>query len=230
MAGLLLAFVVFALFQKGLNMTDFIKNQLLISSDKSMIIQHILFQGIVQLVFIILFILLLTKWKHKKYAFTAIMMIFALDVIVATRLNGPYTVYYDQLRTREIHEYARQFPEGFPIPGTGPVLDNRDSGKLIYQALWRNLNIFHKQISYEGYNPVHLKGFEEMADNHPRLFETILQNTLVYLTDKVSPLDSLPLHEKDSNYLKNRVYLPMSIIDCIFVAPSAHLAFIASIN
>ena len=94
-AGLLLVFVVSALFQKDLNITDFIKNQLLISSDKSSIIQHIFFQGIVQLIFIILFILLLTKWKFKKYAFTAIMLIFALDVIVATRLNGPYTVYYD---------------------------------------------------------------------------------------------------------------------------------------
>ena len=103
-------------------------------------------------------------------------------------------------------EYARQFPEGFPVPGTGPVIDNKDSGKLIYQALWRNLNIFHKQVSYEGYNPLHLKGFEEMTDNHLKLFETILQNPLVYLTDRVSPLDSLPFHEKDSNYLKGRVY------------------------
>ncbi len=70
-------------------------------------------------------------------------------------------------------------------------------GSWSYQALWRNLNIFHKQVSYEGYNPLHLKGFEEMADNHPKLFETILQNPLVYLADRVSPLDSLPFHEQD---------------------------------
>jgi hypothetical protein len=136
------------------------------------------------------------------------MLIFAIDVIVATRLNGPYTVYYDQFGTRKMHEYSRQFPKGFPIPGTGPVIDNKESGKLIYQALWRNLNIFYKQVSYEGYNPVHLKGFEEMTDHHQKLFGTILQNPLVYLTDKaVNSLDSLRFHEKDSNYLKSMTIL-----------------------
>jgi len=82
------------------------------------------------------------------------------------------------------------------------------------------MNIFHKQVSWEGYNPLHLKGFEKMADKHPKLFETILQNPLVYLADRVSPLDSLPVHEVDSSFSKGRVYLDgidygrLSIVDC----------------
>lgn len=206
MTGLLLGLVVFALMHKGLNMMDFIKNQLFVSSDKSLILQHILFQATIQLIFLILFFLFLSWRKNKIYAIAAILMITGLDMIIATQLNGPYTIYYAQLKSRENYKYARQFPEGFPIPGSGPLIDNKDSGKLIYQALWRNMNIFHKEVSYEGYNPVHLKGFEEMSDNHPKLFETILQNPLVYLADNVCPLDSLAIHEKDSNYLKGRVY------------------------
>lgn len=206
MAGLLLVFFISAFSRTALNMMDFIKNELTVSSENSTIVQHILFQGTIQLAFIIIFIMVLTKWQLKKYAFTAILLISALDMIIATRLNGPYTIYYGQLKSREIYDYAGRFPKGFPVPGNGPVIDNKDSGKLIYQALWRNLNIFHKQVSFEGYNPLHLKGFEEMADYHPKLFETILQNPLVYLADRVSPLDSLPFHEKDSMYLKGRVY------------------------
>jgi hypothetical protein len=205
-AGLLLVFFVSAFSRTALNMIDFIKNELFVSSEKSTIVQHILFQGTIQLGFITILILLLTKWQLKKYVFKSILLISALDMIIATQLNGPYTMYYDQIKSKEIHEYAHRFPGGYPIPGTGPLIDNKDSGKLIYQALWRNLNIFHKEVSYEGYNPLHLKGFEEMADNHPILFETILQNPLVYLSDRVSPLDSLPQHEKDSIFLKGRVY------------------------
>jgi hypothetical protein len=205
-AGLLLGFIVYALFQKGLNVMDFIKNQLLIFSEKSLIVQHILFQGTIQLIFLTFFFLLLTKWQFKKYALAAIIFIAGTDMIIATQLNGPYTLYSHLFKSKEVYAHARQFPKGFPVPGSGPVIDNKDSRKLVYQTLWRNLNIFHKQVSYEGYNPLHLKGFEEMADNHPKLFETILQNPLVYLADRVSPLDSLSFHEQEENFFKGRVY------------------------
>jgi hypothetical protein len=129
-----------------------------------------------------------------------------MDMIMATRLNGPYTVYSHLFKSREVYEHAKQFPDGFPVPGSNPMIENKDTRGLAFQTLWRNLNIFHRQVSYEGYNPLHLKGFEELADNHPGLFETILQNPLVYFSDLSSPLDSLPVHEQDSNYLQRRVY------------------------
>jgi hypothetical protein len=205
-AGLLLGLTGYALFQKNLDMVDFIKNQLLIASEKSLIVQHILFQGTIQLIFMTFFFLLLTKWKFKKYALAAVLFIAGVDMIIATRLNGPYTIYSHLFKSGEVYEHASRFPEGFPVPGPGPVIDYKDSRKLVYQTLWRNLNIFHKQVSWEGYNPLHLKGFEEMADNHPKLFETILQNPLIYLADRVSPLDSLPFHEQQGMYDKGRVY------------------------
>ena len=205
-SGLLLGLVIYALFQKDLDMMYFIKNQLLIFSEKSLVVQHILFQGLIQLILLTFFCLLIAKWQFKKYALAAIIFIAGTDMIIATRLNGPYTLYSDLFKSADLYRYARQFPEGFPVPGQGPIIDNKDSRKLVYQAFWRNLNIFHKQVSYEGYNPLHLKGFEDMADNHPKLFETILQNPLVYLADRASPLDSLPFHEKEDKYNKGRVY------------------------
>ncbi len=206
-AGTLLGFVVFSLLKGELNMMNFIKHQLFISSDKSIIAQHILFQGLIQLLILSIFFLLFTKWRFKKYALAAVLFISAMDMILATRLNSPYTVYYQNFKSREIAAHARQFPDGFPVPGAGPLIDNKDTRNLAYQALWRNMNIFHKQVSYEGYNPLHLKGFEEMADNHARLFETILQNPLIYLSGQVSPLDSMAIHEQNQDFLKGRIYL-----------------------
>jgi len=204
--GVLLGFLVYSLFQGELNMMYFIKHQLFIFSEKSRIVQHIFFQGIIQLIFLTFLFLLFTKWQYKKYALAAIIFIAGADMIMVARLNGPYTVYSHLFKSREVYAHARQFPKGFPVPGSGPIIENKDSRGLVYQTLWRNLNIFHKQVSYEGYNPLHLKGFEEMADNHPKLFETILQNPLICLADRISSLDSLPFHEQKDDYLRGRVY------------------------
>jgi hypothetical protein len=220
LGSLFLGFVVFALLKGNLNMGYFIGHQLFIDTDKTAIVQHIFFQGLIQLIFIVLIIFLLIKWKNKKYAVAILIFIGCLDMALAARLNGAYTVYSHNFKSKDIYEHSTTFPDGFPVPDNGPVLKNRDTKGLAYKSLWRNLNIFHKQVSWEGYNPLHLKGFEELADNHPKLFETILQNPLVYLSDNVSPRDSLARHEADSNYVKGRIYFDkeeygrLSIVDC----------------
>jgi hypothetical protein len=206
-AALILGFVVYSLLQGELNLKQFITHELRIASDKSRVVQHILFQGVIQLILLLFIFLLLTKWKMKKYTLAAVIFIAGLDLVIATRLNGPYTVYSHFFKSSEVYAHARQFPDGFPVPGNGAIIENKDSRGLCFQTLWRNLNIFHKQVSYEGYNPLHLKGFEELADNHVKLFETVLQNPLVYLADRVSPLDSLSFHEEVEDYDKGRVYV-----------------------
>jgi len=205
-AAIILAFITAAIAKGELNMKYFIGNQLFIFSEKTSIRQHIFFQGMIQLIFLFFFILLITKWKSGKYMLAALLFLAAADMTLASRLNGAYTVYYQLFKSKDIYEHAKNYPDGFPLPDDRPVWQNRDTKGMVFQALWRNMNIFHKQVSWEGYNPLHLKGFEELADNHARLFETILQNPLVYLAGKASPLDSLPVHEKDSNFIKDRVY------------------------
>ena len=205
--SLILGFVIFSIYRGNLDMKDFISTQLFIFSDKTSITQHIFFQGLIQLILLVFFLLLMTRWKMKKYALAGMLFIAAVDMTIAARLNGAYTVYYQGFKSKDIYDHAKQFPDGFPLPDNRPVYMNRDTKGMVYQALWRNMNIFHKQVSWEGYNPLHLKGFEEMADNHVKLFETILQNPLIYLSDHICPMDSIAVYEQDSNFLINRIYL-----------------------
>lgn len=206
-AGILLLFFIVRALMEGVgDMGEFLRGELFRFSEKSTIAQHTLFQGLIQLTLLSFFAWVVFLRKKKNYVTAAVLGILCLDMALAFRLNGPYTVYSDLFRSKEVHAHARQFPDGFPLPGHGPVLDNRDQGKLIYQTLWRNLNIFHRQVSWEGYNPLHLKGFEEMADNHPDVFNAILQNPLVYLSDHISPLDSMALHEAGQDFDPRRVY------------------------
>lgn len=205
--ALVIGFMIYSIFQGELHMIDFIKNQLLYFSESSTIAQHVIFQGTIQLILLTLILLLITKWRLKKYALAGLLLITGADMMLATRWNSPYTVYSHIFKSHDIYEHAKQFPDGFPLPGDGPILDNTDMRGLVFQTLWRNLNIFHKQISFEGYNPLHLKGFEEMADNHVKLFETILQNPLVYLSGNISPMDSVAIHEQNNDFQKTRIYL-----------------------
>ena len=202
-----LVFVIITLTKGNLDFGYFLKNQLFIFADSSRIIQHILFQAIIQLILLVLIFLLVTKWRTAKYGLAGLILLASLDLVLATRLNGPYTVYTDNFKTVDLYRHAKDFPSGFPVPGNTPIIENRDTRGKAYQALWRNLNIFHKEVSFEGYNPLHLKGFEEIADNHTGLFNTILENPLVYLSDKASPLDSLAFHEEREDFDRKRVYL-----------------------
>jgi len=202
----IIVFMAYSLTRRDLNFGEFLKHELFIFSEKSRISQHILFQGIIQLLLLGLFCILIIK-KRMKYAVPGILILVCVDMIAATRLNGPYSVYYHQYRSKEIYAHAKQFPEGFPIPGNGRIIDNKDQVGLMFQALWRNLNIFHKQVSYEGYNPLHLKGFEDLADNHAKLYETILLNPLVYQAGKIRELDSLSIDELRGNFDAGQIYL-----------------------
>jgi hypothetical protein len=134
-----------------------------------------------------------------------------LDLIIASRLNGPYTVFYHQYESKDIFNHSKQFPKGFPMPGNTKLIDNKDQEKgMMYQALWRNLNIFYKEVSFEGYNPLHLKGFEEMADNHPETFAAMLGNPLVFQAASPNPLDEMSTNEAKGHFDPGSVYLDAS--------------------
>jgi hypothetical protein len=207
LATVIFGFGVFQLFRGKLDMLEFIKHDAFIFSDKSSISQHIFLQAIIQLSFLaLLFLLIKSKAQIKILPILVLALLFT-DLAVATRLNGPYTLYSHLYRSKDIYLHSKKFPEGFPLPGEEKIIHNKDQGKLVYKTFWRNLNIFHKQVSYQGYNPMQLKGYVDLTDNHPWLFETILNNPLAYLSDQALPLDSLDVMEKAKDISSSAVFL-----------------------
>ncbi|MFO7614341.1 MAG: YfhO family protein [Bacteroidales bacterium] len=204
--GVVAGLVIYRLFTGTPGMMDFIRGELFIFSERSTIAQHMLFQGLIQLIILLVFAWVIIAWKRLRHGMIILLALVSFDLALAAGLNGPYTAWSNIFRSKEVHAHTLTFPEGFPVPDDTPVIRNRDTGGLVFQTLWRNLNIFHKQVSWQGYNPLHLKGFEVMADDHPALFATILQNPLVYLAGIVSPLDSLEAHEQRGDFKNSRVY------------------------
>ncbi|MBW6459167.1 MAG: YfhO family protein [Bacteroidales bacterium] len=207
--GITAGLVIYRLIAGTPGMKDFIRGELFIFSERSTIAQHMLFQGLIQLIILLILAWLIIAWKRLRHGMIFLLALVSFDLALAAGLNGPYTVWSHIFRSKEVHAHALTFPKGFTVPDDTPVIRNRDSGGLVFQTLWRNLNIFHKQVSLQGYNPLHLKGFEVMADDHPELFATILRNPLVYLAGTLSPLDSLGFHEETDDYDPSRIYLNM---------------------
>jgi hypothetical protein len=206
MGAIIAGFALVQVFREKLDLMNFIIYERPIYSFKSTVAQHIFFQALIQLIMLAVFFILFLKMKMSRWLPAALLVILCLDMAMATRLNGPYTVYSHIYNSKDIYEHSGQFPDGFPLPDMGKVIENRDS-KLGYQTFWRNLNIFHKKISHQGYNPMQLKNYVMLTDDHPVLFETITSNPPVYLSDRVFPLDSLKYHEKNNDLDPSRVYL-----------------------
>ncbi len=155
-------------------------------NQESLIINHLAFQSILSVILILIFLVIMFLIKSPKKILSFIVLFIALDMIIAAQLNGPYTVYSHQFKSQHIKEFSYYFPAGFPIPDNEKqVMMNNDRSGISYGPLWRNLNIFQKEIAYDGYNPLHLKGFEYLHDSLPELFQSTIANPPVFFCDSL---------------------------------------------
>ncbi len=173
--------VVYILKEKYyLQLGSFIKSNFSNRPFKPTIQQHIVFQLLVQVIFVSVFVLVvfLKKIRGKtKY----VVFIVLVDMIFSCWLNSPSTVYYTNVKYSYFNEYESSFPKGFPDPSTEVVLETSDKG-INKKHYWKNLNIFQKQIAWDGYNPFILANYSNLWDSLPQLFKRTLQNKAIYLS------------------------------------------------
>jgi hypothetical protein len=114
-----------------------------------------------------------------------------LDMFIATRLNSTCTVYYEEFESKDIRAFEKQnFVSGFPLPDR-PITEYSDSTGY-YKCFWRNLSSFYKRPAFDGYNSFHIKGYENLMENHYRFFKEIKKNKLFYFADTaIFKFDSL---------------------------------------
>ncbi|NOX47216.1 MAG: YfhO family protein, partial [Chlorobi bacterium] len=179
--SLLMIIVVFS-FGQYINLGEYLADGNLFSfSKKSSIAQQIFFQGIVQLVLLVLFFILVSKTKGTKRILSFLIVLVVADLIFAAQLNAPFTVYEKKFSQKAIYEARQKQPLGFPLPAMHPVADNNDRTSPHFVSSWRNLNIFHKQIAWDGYNPAQLRNFVFLEDSLKPLFKATIQNPPIYL-------------------------------------------------
>ncbi|MBE0661167.1 MAG: hypothetical protein IH597_01765 [Bacteroidales bacterium] len=150
--------------------------------------EHIIVQGLIQLLFLTLLIVALVFTKKKGKGLIALLLVFmALEMTVAVRLNFPVTVGSDP-KPMVLQQSLNQLPEGFPLPDLDvPVIVNRDI-KPELQPLWRNTNIYTKTVSADGFNSFRLDAFESLQRDYPAMFESVLKNPALFLSGHIKPI------------------------------------------
>jgi hypothetical protein len=189
-----------------LQMPGFIKNGLFLQQNNATMAQHAVFQLMVQILFLAIFVGVSWLKKEKALIIPVFLGLVIADMLLSSRLNSHFTVFYDDTRFKEYKEYESRFPEGYPDPARETVIQT-DDGDIYFGHYWKNLNIFQKQISYNSINPVKLINYKQLRDSLPELFNLCLSNKAAYLSGDIRPVGSLLSNLEEGTATPKTIFL-----------------------
>jgi len=147
--------------------------------------EHIVIHSIIQLIVILVFLLLVIRRSGFTHRYLPVLIV--VEMLAAVQLNTYYTVVSAGIDPFEINHILKQKADGFPLPVPGMPVSINTEKNASSSVIWQNTNIFNKTVSFEGYNSFRLNGYDQLADSLPELAGSILNNEIVYLSDKVQP-------------------------------------------
>ena len=206
MSGFFLILFIIARSKGQLSLLSFIKNNLFIASEESTYWQNVAFQSIIQLLFLGIFLFVLWKFNDRKKILAAIILLTITDLVIATQLNAPYTIYYDKVTAKEATENVSKYAKGFPKLKDISI-EEAGHLPLIGSPFWQNMNTFQKQISAEGYNSFSFTSYEFLESEYSQLFTAMKKNKLLLLSDSILPESKLKVYKKASLFTQNQIFL-----------------------
>jgi len=123
--------------------------------------------------------------KHSSKVFFYIILVVAItDMILSVQLNTYYTV-IDGKDPKPIQNALMNLPKGFPKPDLHQkIIDNTESSNTPIPYLWRNMNIYYKRPTFDGYTPYFLK--TTLTSQKTGNYIPALNNPLVFLADSLN--------------------------------------------
>jgi hypothetical protein len=205
----LFIWIIIARSKGYLSIISFIKTEIFTDSATATYWQNTAFQSLIQLVFLLLFLIALWKINDKKKFITSILILTLLDLFLATQLNAPSTIYSEHVTARDAHKNTAILPKGFP--NVKPItIEEAAHLPGIGQPFWKNVSSFQKQFSAEGFNSFSFLSYEILESEYPQLFEKIKQNHLLLLSDSILSTAALPQFKKDSLFAAKQLFFEPS--------------------
>jgi len=165
----------FAYFKSGLTFSEEISS--------ATRFDNIIFQGIIQVLFLSVLILVTWKIKTVKHFSAALLFLFIADGIISTQLSAHYTV-LSKPNPIEFYKYLKSSPKGFPVPDLNPIEENADRNAA-NEFTWMNNNVFPKKVTFDGLVSFKTDGYRYLSDIHPDLLEAIKKEPVVYFSNDV---------------------------------------------
>ncbi len=202
LSGSIVFFVVLILSLRSgthLSIAAFFKSVVMEHSRDSFIEQHIAFQSILQTFIILSLLVVIWLVKRTRLQLKLITVIIAFDLIIATQLNAPYTIYYPQVTSQEAKQVVNELPKGFPLMND---LSIAQIGTLPTPGTpyWQNYHIFLKQITVEGFNSFSFGSYDNLESKFPFIFSEMQANSILLLSDKVVHEKRMFSANRDSTY------------------------------
>lgn len=203
---ILLLTILLCRFNGYISIIDFITNDIFIFSKSSHLSQHIVFNSLIQIIILFSFFVLVIRVKKPKHLFISLFVLVGFDMVLSTQLNAPYTVFYKEFSAKESNNHIKKFPSGFPqLPDK--AISETNPNEVYFGPYWKNVNIFQKQISAEGFNSFAFTGHEFFRDETPQLYDSVIKNKIVFLSDNIYDQKSLSKFKNDSAFTSKSVFL-----------------------
>ncbi len=144
---------------------------------KTDLYQNWFYFGLIQLFFLGICVLLI--WKRRLKAFVITM---AIHAVVSVQPNFLYVGVGDVAPAQIQHSLATL--NSSRLPPLNPVIQN-DFRSNSVPGLWQNLNHITKKVGVDGFNSNYFSRLSALNVRHSHLFNKILANPYVYLSDEV---------------------------------------------
>jgi hypothetical protein len=180
----MLAVIVAFRLQGFLAMGTFLKLGIFSFNVGATFAQLAVFQAAIQVISLGIGFMLFWKVKNANVRILSISVLIATDLLIASSLNGPATVYYGEVEAKVAQANVDKYPHGFPkqldisIDSAGHLLG-------IGTPYWQNLQTFQKQISAEGYNSFSFTSYEQLESEFPNLYAAVKKCHLLTLSDRL---------------------------------------------
>lgn len=185
--------------------SDFTTNIMLVFSGDNFLPQHIVINALLQIFVLSALFFCLLKITERKKLFLLLSVIVAGDLIISTQLNSNYTVYYNGVSAKESDKHLQKFPKGFPMIPDNTIAET-DPHEMYVIPFWKNVTIFQKQISADGFNSFALTGHEYFRDETPQLYNETIKNKIVFLSDEIHPESELEKMKTDSSFTNHSLF------------------------
>ena len=146
--------------------------------------QLAVFHAAIQVIILGIGFMLFWKVKNANVRILSITALIATDLLIASSLNGPATVYYGEVEAKVAQANVDKYPHGFPKQ-LDISIDSAGHLPGIGIPYWQNQQTFQKQISAEGYNSFSFTAYEELESDFPNLYAAVRKCHLLTLSDRL---------------------------------------------
>jgi hypothetical protein len=177
--------------------------------------QHIVLQGVFQMVIILLFLGILFYYKRIQLWGSLIVLVAVIELLASAQANLSFTVGDRVMNPHRMKKDMDLYPGKFPIPVDSKIIFN-DHQPSSFPPFWRNTYVFSKQVSFQAFSSFELKSYSMLDDSVPNLRDAVLNNHLFYFSDEIRPMgqfnDSAINMEKDHHvlFLSNEDFLVLA--------------------